>query len=67
MPIAKGWGSIAIDDGHIKPYTRIGIKYYYNRDNRVRKGKEINNNRENFVGFQNKVMYGVVTDDSTVL
>jgi hypothetical protein len=67
MPIAKGWGSIAIDDGHIKPYTRIGIKYYYNRDNRVRKGKEINNNRGNFLGLQNKVMYGVVTDDSTVL
>ena len=33
----------------------------------MRKGKEINNNRGNFLGLQNKVMYGVVTDDSTVL
>ena len=60
-------GKHSNNDGHIKPYTRIGIKYYYNRDNRVRKGKEINNNRGNFLGLQNKVMYGVVTDDSTVL
>ncbi|GIM53321.1 hypothetical protein CAPN004_23500 [Capnocytophaga cynodegmi] len=67
MPIAKGWGSIAIDNNRIKPYTRIGVKYYYNRANRVNKGKEINNNRGNFIGLQNKVMYGVATDDSTVV
>lgn len=66
LPIAKGWGSVAIDNSRIKPYTRIEIKRYYNRDNRLQKGKEINDNRGNFIGIRNKMMYGVVTDDSTV-
>ena len=58
-PILKGWGAIAIDDSHFKPYTRVAVKYYYNRDRRVRKGKEINNNRGNFLGIQNKMMYAL--------
>lgn len=67
LPIVKGWGSIGIDDGRINPYTRVGIKYFYNRNNRVKKGKEINNNRGNFIGIQNKMMYGLVTYDATFI
>ena len=64
-PLLKGWGSVAIDDSRFKPYTRIAVKYYYNRDKRARKGKEINNNRGNFIGIQNKLMYGDITTETT--
>lgn len=64
-PLLKGWGSVAIDDSRFKPYTRISVKYYYNRDKRARKGKEINNNRGNFIGIQNKLMYGDITTETT--
>ena len=65
LPLLKGWGSVAIDDSRFKPYTRIAVKYYYNRDKRARKGKEINNNRGNFIGIQNKLMYGDITTETT--
>ncbi|MDO4881175.1 MAG: hypothetical protein Q3983_07835 [Capnocytophaga sp.] len=36
------------------PYTRVAIKRFYNRDNRVRKGKSIHFNHGNYIGIQNK-------------
>lgn len=67
MPILKAWGSVEIDDSRIKPYTRIGVRYYYNRAKRLRKGKEIEYNRGNFLGIQNKIMYGPISNDLTTI
>ena len=62
-PILKGSSGMVIYLGEFKPYTRVAVKYYYNRDRRVRKGKEINNNRGNFLGIQNKTMYALRDSD----
>lgn len=50
-----------------KPFTRVEVKRYYNRDNRVQKGKDINNNRGNFIGIQNKIYYGGVTTETMMI
>ncbi|GET46422.1 hypothetical protein [Capnocytophaga felis] len=55
----KDYGlSMGVNFGEYTPYTKIGLRRYYNRDNRVRKGKDISYNRGNFVGIQNKILYG---------
>lgn len=66
MPMHKREGSLVINSGEINPYTRFELKYYYNRDRRLRKGKEINNNRGNFIGAQSKLMFGLTHDDATI-
>ncbi len=41
-----------------RPYSRVALKWYYNREKRIKKGKSISLNVGNFIGIQNKVMYG---------
>lgn len=52
-----GASSINIQFLEFSPYTRLEFRRFYNRDNRLRKGKEINDNRGSFIGIQNKIMY----------
>lgn len=67
MPLMKYTGRVEIGAAFIKPYTRIEGKYYYNRVRRARKGKEINNNRGNFIGLQSKVMFSPDSDNFTIM
>ncbi|MBS9774898.1 MAG: hypothetical protein KGV59_07065 [Tenacibaculum sp.] len=41
-----------------RPYSRVALKWYYNREKRLKKGKSISLNVGNFIGIQNKIMYG---------
>lgn len=63
--VIKNLGSIkyVIDD--FRPYTRIQLKRFYNRDNRVSKNKNILFNTGNYIGFQNKLYYGIKADEGT--
>lgn len=61
-----GW-DLGIYLANYTPYSKIAIKRYYNRDNRIAKGKEINDNRGNFIGFQNKIMYGNDTEGAVLM
>lgn len=39
------------------PFAKVHFRRYYNRDNRFRKGKEINNNRGNYIGIDSKYFF----------
>lgn len=40
------------------PYTRVTVRRFFDRDNRLQQGKNLDNNRGCFVGVQNKIGYG---------
>ncbi|CEN39756.1 hypothetical protein [Capnocytophaga cynodegmi] len=63
--VLKTSGSINYVSNDFRPYTRIELKRFYNRDNRVSKNKNILFNKGNYIGFQNKLYYGIKADEGT--
>lgn len=59
----KSTGSFGYIYNDFHPYTRIELKRFYNRDNRIRKNKNISFNKGNYIGFQNKIFYGIETSE----
>ncbi len=57
--VTKSTGSFGYIYDDFRPYTRIELKRFYNRDNRMRKNKDISFNKGNYIGFQNKMFYGI--------
>ena len=63
--VTKSDGSTSYLYDAFRPYTRIGLKRFYNRDNRVRKNKDISFNKGNYIGLQNKLYYGIKSSEET--
>ncbi|MDO5608990.1 MAG: hypothetical protein Q4G08_11105 [Capnocytophaga sp.] len=75
MEVGGGMGPVAkITENEVEmnlvkfaPYTRAGLKYFYNLQKRIEKGKSIKHNHGNFVGFQNKFFYGSANPTGTTM
>lgn len=63
--VSRTLGNISYTYNDFRPYTRIELKRFYNRDNRVRKNKNVLFNKGNYIGIQNKLYYGVKADEET--
>ncbi|GET45714.1 hypothetical protein [Capnocytophaga felis] len=58
----KGYSINSLNE-KFSPYTKASFRYYYNRNKRERKGKDNSFNRGNFIAFQNKILYGAISDN----
>lgn len=75
MEFSSGFSAHNLNDSHslnlrpfeYNPFSKVLFRRYYNRDNRFRKGKEINNNRGNFIGIDSKLFYTTPSNESARL
>ncbi len=55
--------AIGISFSTYRPFSRVSLKWYFNRKERLEKGKDISLNTGSFIGIQNKTTYGYGKDE----